>query len=64
MKIMDGDDTFDEYSGVGDDDTYDSDVDDVVAEDDNLAITRNTAVLDLGEEKPRGRVEDRKHLEN
>ena len=31
--------------------------------DDDLAISRNTAVLDLGEEKPRRRVEDGKHLE-
>ena len=31
--------------------------------DDDLAISRNTAVLDLSEEKPRGRVEDGKHLE-
>ena len=66
--MMNDDDNFDEYGRDGDDDTYDgdgvSDGDDDDDDDDNLAITRNTTVLDLGEEKPRGRVEDRKHLEN
>ena len=31
--------------------------------DRDLAISRNTAMLDLSEEKPRRRVEDGKHLE-
>ena len=70
MKMMNGDKTFVEYGGDGEDDTYDGDGDgdgdgddnddDDVDDgndgndgDDNLAITGNTAMLDLSEEQPR-----------